>query len=63
YCLPLFIPDFILRILSNPASFRCALVFINSVTLQKSSKSLDFTPTILYLLKKGIIFSVRSENL
>ena len=63
YCLPLFIPDFILRIWSNPDAVKWVLLCINSATLQKSEKSLDFTPWRLYLSKNGMILSVKSVNL
>lgn len=58
-----FIPAWICLICSNPSKVKWAELFINFATCLKSSKSLAFTPTIGYISKNGIIFSVRSDNL
>jgi hypothetical protein len=59
---PLFIPDLIFLICSNPSGVKWAPSLINWATFLKYSKSLAFSPWSGYLSKYGIIFWLISEN-
>nr|QTG38697.1 hypothetical protein [Ganoderma sp. TQC-2021a] len=61
--LPLFIPSLIIRIIFNPSIVRCDPSVISFAALHQSKKSFCFIPIRGYNSKKGITFSIRSENL